>query len=177
MTEARTESCVPLTGRSSGDRDARPSREELVRCHRSAVLAVCLALARSSHDAEDITQNVFIRAFEKLGALREPAKTRAWLLQIARRACADHHRRPAAPTTTHGNIAQPSDNRDGRFERLHAALARLPTDYRETITLYYLDGESCRSVAASLGASEAAVRQRLCRARIMLHEMLTEEES
>ena len=177
MTEARTESCVPAVGRSSGDPDARPSREELVRRHRSAVLAVCLAHARSSHDAEDITQDVFIRAFEKLGTLREPGKTRAWLLQIARRACADHRRRPAAPAAIHGDIAQPSDGRDGRCERLHAALARLPEDYRETITLYYLDGESCRSVAASLGVSEAAVRQRLCRARIMLHEMLTEEES
>ena len=177
MTETRTESCVPATSRSSGDTDARPSREELVRRHQSAVLAVCLAHARSTHDAEDITQDVFLRAFAKLETLREPAKTRAWLLQIARRACADHRRLPAAPAAIHGDIARQSDSRDSRFERLHAALARLPEDYRETITLYYLDGESCRSVAASLGASEAAVRQRLCRARIMLHEMLTEEES
>ena len=177
MTEARSESCAAATRRSPGDTDTRLPPEELVRRHRSAVLAVCLAHARSSHDAEDITQGVFIRAFEQLGSLREPAKTRAWLLQIARRACADHRRRPAAPGAIHGDIARQSDGRDNRFERLHAALARLPEDYRETITLYYLDGESCRSVAAILGASEAAVRQRLCRARIMLHEMLTEEES
>lgn len=175
--ETRTESSVPSAARSSGDADERPSCEEIVRRHRSAVLAVCLAHARSTHDAEDITQNVFLRAFEKLESLREPAKTRAWLLQIARRACADHRRRPDAPAAIHGDVAQQSDGRDSRIERLHAALARLPEDYRETITLYYLDGQSCRSVAASLGASESAVRQRLCRARIMLHEMLTEKES
>ncbi|MHC4444505.1 MAG: RNA polymerase sigma factor [Planctomycetota bacterium] len=60
--------------------------------------------------------------------------------------------------------------------RLQAAISKLPEDYRETISLYYLDGRKCSGVAESLGISEVAVRQRLVRARLMLHDLLVEDE-
>jgi RNA polymerase sigma-70 factor (ECF subfamily) len=61
------------------------------------------------------------------------------------------------------------------FERLHESIQKLPEAYREVIVLYYLDGRNCSSVAHSLGASEPAIRQRLVRARAMLHDLLQGE--
>jgi len=52
------------------------------------------------------------------------------------------------------------------------AIAALPDSQREAITLYYLDGRNCAGVAAALGISEPAVRQRLLRGRLMLHRLL-----
>jgi len=148
----------------------------LVRAHRSAVLAVCLAHSHDIHEAEDRVQDVFVKALRKLDTLRDPSKARAWLLQIARRTCADHGRRTVHHAPLGEHVAAPSRPADERTQRLLAAIAKLPEDFRETIVLYYLDGRSCASVAASLETTEAAVRQRLVRARLRLHEMLTEDE-
>ena len=97
-------------------------------------------------------------------------------MQIARRTCVDRlrRRRPAAPMPD--QIAAREIEEAGRFESLHAAIARLDEDQREVVTLYYLDGRNSESVAEMLGITPAAVRQRLFRARLRLHELLAEED-
>ena len=65
---------------------------------------------------------------------------------------------------------------DPRLERLRVALSQLPDEYREPISLFYLDGSSSAAVAEALGISENAARQRLCRGRLMLHELMWENE-
>ncbi len=143
--------------------------------HARAVFAVCLANTQNYHDAEDVMQSVFLKASEKISDLRDFDRARAWLLQVARRASIDHHRRkkPAQPLSD-----EPATiNRNMRFERLHAAVQALPKHYREVITLYYMDDRSCSSVASSTGCTEHAVRQRLVRARAMLHDLLREDQT
>jgi RNA polymerase sigma-70 factor (ECF subfamily) len=152
------------------------SPEALVRSHAAVVLAVCLAYTRNRHDAEDAMQDVFVKAFRNLHTLRDPDRVRAWLLQIARRTCIDHRRRRRPAGAMGDDVAAPATSAHPAAEALHRAIARLPEEYRETITLYYLDGRSCAAVGQSLGISEAAVRQRLVRARLMLHDLLLEEE-
>lgn len=156
----------------------------LFHCHAQAVFAVCLANTRNYHDAEDVMQAVFLKAVANASSLREPAKARAWLLQIARRACIDFHRgrKPAEPLRDEPSTSRPSEKvwvlpTSGCVlgERLHKAIQRLPENYREAIVLYYLDGRNCSSVAAALGVAEPAVRQRLVRARAMLHDLLQGE--
>lgn len=58
--------------------------EALVRTYATAVLGVCLAHMRNIHDSEDITQDVFIKAFTKLDTLRDRSRVRGWLLQTHR---------------------------------------------------------------------------------------------
>ena len=147
-----------------------------MRRHARAVLAVCLAHARNVHDAEDAMQEVFLKAITKLDRLREPGKARSWLLQIARRTCIDRSRRRRKGQPLPHDLPAPVRRPDPRVEALHAAIAKLPEKHREAITLYYLDGRSCRAVAAALGVREAAVRQRLVRGRLMLHELLREDQ-
>jgi len=152
--------------------------EMLVREHASAVLGVCLAHTRNVHDGEDVMQEVFLKAISKLGTLRDPRLARAWLLQIARRTCIDRYRRAShTPVSVElpQDVADPRPNADDRIERLHSAIGRLPEIYREPILLYYMNGHSCTSVAKSLGLTETAVRSRLARARLQLHEMLSED--
>ena len=151
--------------------------EVLVCSYASAVLAVCLANTRNLHDAEDVMQDVFIKAFASLHTLRDPGRVRAWLLQIARRTCIDHRRRRVLTATMPDDVPAPSTSTSGDVERLHAAIARLPENYRETIALYYLDGRNCASVAEALDITESAVRQRLVRARLMLHDLLVEDRT
>jgi RNA polymerase sigma-70 factor (ECF subfamily) len=147
----------------------------LFRLHAQAVFAVCLANTQNYHDAEDVLQAVFMKAIAKTSSLREPTRARAWLLQVARRACVDFHRRrkPVEPLVE--EPSSPAAGGNAVCERLHEAIQKLPRNYREAIVLYYLDGRNCAGVAASLGMTEPAVRQRLVRARAMLHDLLGEE--
>ena len=151
--------------------------EVLLKRHARAVLAVCLAGARNVHDAEDVMQEVFVKALSRLNTLKDPDRARAWLLSIARRACVDRYRRGASATSLPADHPAPADDADPRIDPLHAAISRLPDDYRETISLYYLDGRNCANVAGVMGISEAAVRKRLSRARLMLHDLLAEDDS
>lgn len=162
---------------SLGDGGDGRSPAEMFRAFRPIVFAVCIANVRNLHDAEDIMQEVFLKALAGMKALRDRNRARAWLLQITRRTCADHYRREKHPMQTipEGVSARPADDHS-LLDRLHEAIRHLPTDYRETITLYYLDGRSCATVASYLGITEAAARQRLVRARLMLHDLLREEQ-
>lgn len=161
---------------TAGD-EAMVSGEELVRVHGSTVLAICLTHTSSVDDAEDVMQEVFLKAVRKLDTLRNRGNPRAWLVQIARRACFDHQRRRPATQQLPDDLAIATSSRDSKVVDVRAAISKLPEGYREAIALYYLDGRSCRNVAASLAISEAAVRQRLVRARLMLHDLLVEDES
>ena len=98
------------------DRSDKLTPDSLVRYHAAAVLALCLAHTPSVHDAQDVMQDVFVKAFTKIDTLREPAKARSWLLQIA------HARKGGGPKFAHprhrqlvwgpGSSGQ-TDRRDG----------------------------------------------------------------
>ena len=155
---------------------ASEKAEMMVRLYKQTVFAVCLANTRSVHDAEDMTQEVFLKAFRKLDHLRNQGRVRAWLIRIARNACISHHQRKRPRTSSIlDEIPAPSKS-NPLVDRLHEALSRLPDEYRETISMYYLGGRNCATVAASLGITEAAVRQRLVRGRLMLHDLLGEDK-
>ena len=149
--------------------------EDLFRLHAQAVFAVCLANTNNHHDAEDMMQAVYLKATAKISSLRESARARAWLLQVARRECIDFHRRRKPVEPLLDEPSTPASGGNAVCQRLHAAIQRLPRDYREAIVLYYLDGRNSSGVAASLGTTEVALRQRLVRARAMLHDLLEQE--
>ena len=153
--------------------------EMLVCEHASAVLGLCIAHVRNFHDGEDIMQEVFLKAFTRIGTLRDHTRARQWLLKIARRMCIDHYRKRRArrPIAEAEAVPVRADFGDEQITRVHAAVSRLPDGYRETISLYYLDGHDCAGVARSLGITNVAVRRRLTRARLMLHELLVEDRS
>jgi RNA polymerase sigma-70 factor (ECF subfamily) len=147
----------------------------LVRKYASAVLGLCIAHTRNFHDSEDIMQEVFLKAFKKIHTLRDADRIRPWLMQIARRMCIDYHRNRSVAQAIPEDLPSKSDPGAEQTERLYEAISKLPDGYREPITLYYLDGRNCTGVAKTLGLSEDAVRSRLVRARLRLHEILSED--
>jgi RNA polymerase sigma-70 factor (ECF subfamily) len=180
-----TEAKQPKSNGSANGADAAEvlTPELVVRKYASAVLGVCLANTKNLHDGEDIMQDVFLKAVEEFGTLRDHSRARPWLLQIARRMCVDYHRGRRrsrhAPElySIMDDVPAPSHSRHGYVARLHEALSKLPEHYRETLSLYYLDGRKCASVAENLGISEVAVRRRLVRGRLMLHDLFVEDKS
>jgi RNA polymerase sigma-70 factor, ECF subfamily len=158
------------------DEEGAATPADLFRRHAQAVFAVCLANAHNYHDAEDIMQAVFLKAVAKAASLRKPGSARAWLLQVARRECVDFQRRRKRPEPLAEEPPTRTAGGNALCERLHDAVRKLPQNYREAIVLYYLDGRDCSGVAASLGITEQAVRQRLVRARVMLHDLLEEQQ-
>ena len=165
-----------LTSDNTAESNGELTPEQLVREHGSAVRAVCLAHSRNVHDAEDLMQDVFTKALTKINSLRDTKRARPWLMQIARRTCIDHHRRRNPEQPLYEDVPALEKAVDQRWVSLHQAISQLPDDYRETICLYYLDGRKCAHVARTLGISASAVRQRLVRARLMLHDLLVEDE-
>jgi RNA polymerase sigma-70 factor (ECF subfamily) len=173
LTQAEQQRGIEAVNAKEQQRMLTP--EGLVRKYASAVLGLCIAHTKNFHDSEDIMQEVFLKAITKLKTLRDEARARSWLMQIARRMCVDYYRQRSSSRPVPDDLPARSESAGEDVRRLHQAIARLPDGYREPITLYYLDGRKCASVAAALGISEDAVRSRLVRARLRLHEILSEE--
>lgn len=147
----------------------------------SLAYSACGNLARS----EDLAQETFLTAWQRLGQLREPAKLRSWLCAIVRTLSANAARRerrrggpaepldliaePAAPAADPAALAVTQEEE----MLLWRSLAGLPENYREPMVLFYRQGQSIAEVAKALELTEDAVKQRLTRGRAMLREELT----
>jgi len=155
----------------------------LVDKYKASVYAFAYNRLRNFHDAEDITQEVFIKAYQKLHTLKRWDNFLAWLHTITLNQCKDLIRKRAKRPDCFFVEEQeqeildfPSLNsyQEGLArESLHEALDALPEMYREVLTLYYLGGMSTKEIAQFLRTSPSAIRQRLKRARAKLKkEML-----
>jgi len=125
-------------------------------------------------DVDDLVQDVFLQAMERLGSLREAGAFRGWLATIARNRAIDHLRR--APRTMELPEDLPSNDAADRTEAL-AALAiirTLPEAYRETLTLRLVEGFTGPEIAAQTGLTEGSVRVNLHRGMKQLRERLNQ---
>jgi RNA polymerase sigma-70 factor (ECF subfamily) len=140
------------------------------------VFGLCLAMLGNADDAKDASQETLLRALEKMDKLREPERSRSWILSIARNLCIDRLERrkgEARPVREFEEEAHriPNDHRD-----IHEALARLPEKYRLPLVLYYFDGRSTENIAEAFEMSRAGVLTRLSRGRRELRRLLSEKE-
>ncbi len=176
-----------VTAAAAGDRNAF---RRLVDRNRNLVSAVALSVVKDVAASEDISQEVFLHAWSGLRQLRSVDSFLPWLRQLARNKANDHlrarYRRDAvvqpappsmglheqpAPTPTHAEALEAREDR----VRLAAAIEALPESTRETVLLYYREGQSIAQVALLLELSEEAVKKRLSRAREVLREALLED--
>ena len=145
----------------------------------NTVCSIALAIVRNVQASEDVAQEVFLAAWANLQKLRNPASFLPWLRQVTRNQAHLWRREHAREFTDEAALASALDARPSATDHLLAdeerrvlgeALDVLPDDAREVLILYYREDSSARQVSLLLGISEAAVRQRLSRARAMLRE-------
>ncbi len=171
---------LPLAAR--GDRAAY---SRIVGACQNSVTAIALAMVRDVHASEDIAQEAFLSAWQNIRKLHNPASFLPWLRQITRNLARDHLRGRGRPPREVEDAdlaielaADPGPNAMERLleaERSRVAaelISALPDESRETLLLYYREGQSSQQVAALLGLSDAAVRKRLSRARGAVREEL-----
>ena len=161
-------------------RDGAPGAfDEIHRRFAGVVHGIALAYVRPS-DAEDVTQEVFVRVHRTLGTLRDPAAFPAWICRVARNAARDHarsaRRRPESAPLPDGRAAPPAPAGDDELRaRALRCIARLPEAYRETLFLRLAEGLSGPEIAERTGMTGDSVRVNLCRGMAMLRPLLREE--
>lgn len=175
------ESDAVLVGRARGGDAA--AFDTLVRRYLSAAYAVALSRLGEPADAEDVAQDAFLSALERLDECRNPDQFGSWLLQIVRNRATDVQRfkrvRDAIPLETAEVIApRESPERDAERaelrEDLLEAVQGLTELQREVLLLYDFEGWSHREIAEKLGISEGSARVHLHNGRRALRERLGE---
>lgn len=157
-------------------RDARGGDEGAFRrlYERYARIVHGLLLARVPRaDVDDIVQEVFVTAWTRLNALRDPAAFGGWLSMIARNRATDYLRRSVDTVDLPDDLHAP-ESASARAEA-HAVLdviRSLPEAYRETLVLRLVEGLSGPEIAQRTGLTAASVRVNLHRGMKMLREKL-----
>ncbi len=157
--------------------------ERTVLPHLDAAYNLARWLTRNEHDAEDVVQDAYLRAFEFFSGFYG-ADGRAWVLTIVRNTCyswlrrnrAGNLHRPSTKRCTANLIASPT-RRNCCFvkadrEHLQVALGELPVEFREALVLRELEGLSYKEIADVSGVPVGTVMSRLARARDRLKERL-----
>ena len=143
----------------------RTEAERLVQTYSDMILRLSYTYLKSTQDAEDICQTVFLKLLTGGMVFDSPEHEKAWILRTAANACKD------ALRAAHRRCAEAAAPEPPDSAVLDAVMA-LPEKYREAVYLYYYEGYSVREVAALLGRSEAAVSAHLSRGRKSLRQTL-----
>jgi RNA polymerase sigma factor (sigma-70 family) len=158
----------------SSDAERRAAFDSLVTRYQDMAYACALSQLRDRHLAEDAAQEALLTAWLNLDQLREPAAFPSWLRRIVLSRCSRIRRsRSGAEVTLDGLIeaaptVQEPENallRAADSEAVRHLLASLPEGERAAVTLYYIHDYSLSEIAACLGITVAATKQRLYSAR------------
>ena len=160
-----------------------PSWDDPVRQHSSRVYRLAYRLTGNQHDAEDLTQEVFVRVFRSLPSYT-PGTFEGWLHRITTNLFLDMVRRrqrirfDALPEDAGDRLAGTDPGPEQAYHELHldpeieAALDALPPDFRVAVVLCDIEGLSYEEIAATLGVKLGTVRSRIHRGRAQLRAAL-----
>ena len=169
----------------NGNRDAFG---HLVSRYQSPVCALAYSACGNLAQSQDLAQETFIIAWQKLGDLKEPAKFKSWLFGIVRNLINNSIRQgtrnplttaepldESVPVTAVAVGSNPAGHTISKEEEgiLWRSLEQIPGTYREPLILFYREHQSIETVAATLELSEENVRQRLSRGRKLLQDQVT----
>lgn len=185
-TSDRLDADAQLVERCLSGQDA--AWEELVRLHSRRVYSICFRFTSSDAEAQDLTQDVFLRVFKNLKSFRSgEGLFVVWLTRLTRNLLIDHYRRTRLDRATESLEDQAATLEEktammsrtegmlaGReaSELLQAALQKLSPDLRETVILRDIEELEYREIAQVLNVPEGTVKSRLNRGRAELARVL-----
>ena len=163
--------------------------ERIVRLYQNQVYNIAYGMLGNSEDAQDITQDVFLSVWEKIGQFRFKSRFSTWLYRIVTNMCINEKnrrlRRQTSPTEMDDSQAwTPVDSRTPekevllaeQHETLQAALGQLKHDYRKILILREMEDLSYDELAEVLNCSVGRVKSRLHEARLSLRKILKQKE-
>jgi RNA polymerase sigma-70 factor (ECF subfamily) len=153
--------------------------------YQETVFRICLGHSRNYVEAEDLTQEVYLKAYQSLSVLRDPSLAKEWILRIAKNACLDHQkkgrvrrmllRRWVKDADLSSEFHNPDENLDGRIEQLKSSIQRLPKKLRDIFVLREYGHLTYEELAATLRLNKGTVMSRLNRARQRITATLREK--
>ena len=156
--------------------------EELMRQYGNAVLRTAYAYVKDRDAAEDLFQEVFIKAYYNMDRLRGDCSIKSWLIRITINVCKDYlkssYQQKVVPMMEFEEDAIISDTdfeeveNSDRNAMIRRTVETLPDAYREVVMSVYFNEMSVAETAAALGIAEGTVKSRLSRARDMLKNKL-----
>ncbi len=167
--EAESDEAVVVRARAG----ERAAMSELHGRYAKMIHAIVLSRV-PARDADDLAQDVFVRAMVELGSLREAAAFGRWVATIARNAANDHRRRKKPVVDLdeeHGAIPARAVE-SLRAREVLAAIARLPEAYREVLLMRLCEGMTGPEIAVRAGLTPGSVRVNLHRGMALLREQL-----
>jgi len=181
------ESSGPLDQRKlirRAQRGDQAASRELVDLHKERLFGFVWRVIRNHHDAEEICQETFLRAFAALDSFNERYRFSTWLFTIAYRLSLNHLRR-RQPITGGNGLNDVPDNQPDATEILAASeqakrleqliwqsVDRLSPSQKATVLLFYHQRMSCQEISKVLDMPVATIKSHLHRARAKLREML-----
>ena len=159
--------------------------DELVRRHQERIYATVYHMTSSHEDADDLTQESFIKAYRALKSFKGDSSFFTWLYRIAYRQALDQYRRrrrrdevpiehlPAGveSSTPRGQIADSIADREAA-ERLRAAIDALPIKLRTAVVLRYFEGCTFDEICEITGCARGVLQKRLAQAHAALRDAL-----
>ncbi|MBP7829284.1 MAG: sigma-70 family RNA polymerase sigma factor [Kiritimatiellae bacterium] len=155
---------------------------ELVRRNQDSVFNLVWSMTGNWHEAADIAQETFIRAFRKLHSYKPEFSFRNWVMSIGANLTRNRfrsfsRRRRMEETLTRLQEAGPPPAPALPDEGLEAALAQMPETLRTALLLKHVEGQSYEEIARTLGIGLSAAKMRVARGRDeLVHLLKTERE-
>ncbi len=155
--------------------------EKLYDRYAPLVRAICYDTTRNLADAQDLAQDVFMRAYEKLDRLRDQNSFGKWLVGIARLRCREWRRQMLRSHNknvgfNNAQAVAPDPPNDDRIEQLREMITALPEKERLALHTFYLQGQSADNARRIMGLSRSGFYRVLERARKRLERLLTKEQ-
>jgi RNA polymerase sigma factor (sigma-70 family) len=164
---------------------SRKAQYELYKLYSRAMYNASMRILNDSGEAEDVLQEAFLDAFNKINTFRNEANIGSWLKKIVVNKALNQLKKRKIQYTEIDNIESSNDFKDEtnteeqqekeiQLEQLHNAIQKLPDGFRTVLTLYILEEYSHKQIAEALSISESTSKSQLNRAKAKLKEILAQ---
>ena len=176
----------PVIGKTAvAEKTAKESKIfEALMAHKEKVFFICLGFSRNPTDAEDLTQEVYLKAHKNIGTVKDSESSKYWLFKVTRNTCLDFHRKhkhrrhsPLGPEHEQTESQTPESEimAHEQLRFLKVAIRQLPKKQKEVFILREYGDLTYQEIADVLKINKGTVMSRLTRARQALMNQMKGE--